>query len=91
MAPGHLQSRASGSLRLILARESPALHLLHVHFPKAGFELKEPQKLDPLRCPGSGQGVPIASRQRIASWMRCRALGWWKNTNSSTAPGSGLR
>ena len=37
-----LQSRASGSLRLILARESPALRLVHVHFPKAGFELSEP-------------------------------------------------
>jgi hypothetical protein len=29
-------------LRLILARESPALRLVHVHFPKAGFELSEP-------------------------------------------------
>lgn len=42
MAPGQLQSRARGSLRLILARESPALRLVHVHFPKAGFELSEP-------------------------------------------------
>ena len=44
MAPDQLQSRASGSLRLILARESPALRLvhLHVHLPKAGFELSEP-------------------------------------------------
>jgi hypothetical protein len=42
MAPGQLQSRASGSLRLILARESPALRLVHVHFPKAGFELSRP-------------------------------------------------
>jgi hypothetical protein len=42
MAPGQLQSRTSGSLRLILARESPALRLVHVHFPKAGFELSEP-------------------------------------------------
>jgi len=37
-----MQSRASGSLRLILARESPALRLVQVHFPKAGFELSEP-------------------------------------------------
>jgi hypothetical protein len=29
-------------LRLILARESPALRLVHVRFPKAGFELSEP-------------------------------------------------
>ena len=42
MAPGQLQSRASGSLRLILAHESPALRLVHVHFPKAGVELSEP-------------------------------------------------
>jgi hypothetical protein len=28
-------------LLLILARESPALGLVHVHFPKAGFELSE--------------------------------------------------
>ena len=40
--PGQLQSRARGSLRLILARESPALGLVHVHFTKAGFELIEP-------------------------------------------------
>ena len=39
---GLRRSRASGSLRLILARESPALQLVHVHFPKAGFELSEP-------------------------------------------------
>jgi hypothetical protein len=42
MAPGQLQSRASGSLQLILARESPAPHLVHVRFPKTGFELSEP-------------------------------------------------
>ena len=30
--------------------------------------------------------MPIASRQRIASWMRWRALGWSKKTNSSKAP-----
>jgi hypothetical protein len=29
-------------LRLILARESPALRLVHVHFPETGFELSEP-------------------------------------------------
>jgi hypothetical protein len=40
--PKQLQSRASGSLRLILAREWPGLRLVHVHFPKAGFELSEP-------------------------------------------------
>jgi hypothetical protein len=42
MASGQLQSRASDSLRLMLARESPALRLVHVQFPKAGFELSEP-------------------------------------------------
>ncbi len=47
-AAGQLQARASGSLRLILARGSPALRLVHVHFPKAGFELSEPYKPDPL-------------------------------------------
>ena len=40
-------SRASvAAWPLILARESPALRLVHVqvhvHFPKAGFELSEP-------------------------------------------------
>ena len=42
MAPGQPQSRAGGSLRPILTPEWPALRLVHVHFPKAVFELSEP-------------------------------------------------
>jgi hypothetical protein len=42
VAIGATVPRPRAGLRLILARESPALHLVNVHFPKAGFELSEP-------------------------------------------------